>query len=96
VAHDVLAAIADLERRYDGSIPDAARRVARLGSAEIVQRLVAAGQLAFYRSMVLGQLDIIRRRRAEGSFHPALIDDLRTYRAGWRQWQRRSRSLRVP
>jgi hypothetical protein len=46
--------------------------------------------------MVLGQLDIIRRRRAEGSFYPALIDDLRTYRAGWRQWQRRSRSLRVP
>jgi hypothetical protein len=89
VAHDVLAAVAALERRYDGSIPDGVRLAARLGSAEIVERLVAAGQRAFYRSMVLGQHDIIRRRRAEGSFYPALIDDLRTYRAGWRHWHRR-------
>lgn len=95
MAHDALAAIADLERRYNGPVPEGLRLVARLGSADIVERLFAAGQAAFYKSMVLGQLDIIRRRRAEGSFYPALIDDLRTYRTGWRRWQYRSRSLRA-
>jgi hypothetical protein len=95
VAPDALAAIADLERRYDGPIPAEVRLVARLGSADIVERLFAEGQSAFYKSLVRGQLRIIRRRRAEGSFYPALVDDLRTYRQGWRRWHRRRCRLRA-
>ena len=38
--------------------------------------------------MVRGQLRAIRRRRADGSFYPALIDDLRLYLGHCRAWQR--------
>jgi hypothetical protein len=95
VAPDVLAAIADLERRYDGPIPAELRLVARLGSADIVERLFAEGQAAFYTSMVLGQLRTIRGRRAEGSIYPGLVDDRRTYGQGWRRWRRRRGMLRA-
>jgi hypothetical protein len=93
VATNVLAAIADLERRYDGPIPPELRLAVRLGSADLVERLFAEGQAAFYKAMVLGQLRIIRLRRAEGNFYPGLVDDLRTYRRGWRRWHRRRAML---
>lgn len=93
MAGDTLARLAELERRYDGPIPDALRQAAHLGSAEAVERLFAAGEAAFYRSMVSRQLALIRRRRLEGSFYPALLDDLRLYRKSWRQWRRRCREL---
>jgi len=92
---DLLARLAELERRYDGPVPEGLRLAAHLGSADAVERLFAAGEAAFYKSMVLGQLDIIRRRRADGSFYPALLADLRCYREGWRYWNRRVRALRA-
>jgi hypothetical protein len=97
VAPDGLAAIADFERRDDGPIPAELRLVARLGLADIVDRAIfAEGQPAFYcKSMVPGQLRFIRGSRAEGSFYPGLVDDLRTYRQGWRRWHRRRGMLRA-
>jgi hypothetical protein len=93
--HDLLARLAELERCYDGPVPEGLRLAARLGSAEAVELLFAAGEKSFYRSMVTRQIEIIRRRRADGSFYAALIDDLRYYREAWRRWHRRARVLRA-
>lgn len=91
--HDLLTRLAELEQRYDGPIPEGLRQAAQEGSAEAVELLFATGEAAFYKSMVLGQLAIIRRRRADGSFYPSLLADLRYYRDGWRHWHRRLRAL---
>jgi len=88
-----LARLAELERRYDGPIPPHSRRAAELGSPEAVAQMLAAGECAFWKTMVLRQLAIIRARRADGSFYPALLADLRLYRATWRRWHRQRRAL---
>lgn len=80
--------LAALERRYDGPIPEPERLAAELG-APALALLLAAGNARFFRCMVRQQVATIRRRRAEGSFYPALIDDLLLYRACWRIWHRR-------
>ena len=90
--HDLLARLAELERSYDGPVPSGLRLAAHLGSAEAVELLFAVGEAAFYKSMVHRQLDIIRRRRANATFYPSLLDDLRHYREAWRRWQRRLRA----
>lgn len=92
---DTLARLAELERRYDGPVPDNLRLAAHLGSAAAVELMVVAGELAFWKSLALRQIDVIRRRRADGSFYESLVDDLRTYRDGWRRWNRRSHRLRA-
>lgn len=88
-----LAALAELERRFNGPIPEPLRRAARLGSAERVELLHAEGQRAFFRSMLRGQVRIIRQRRLDGSFYPALLADLALYREGWRRWHRMACAL---
>ncbi|MGO8919863.1 MAG: hypothetical protein ACLQJR_28520 [Stellaceae bacterium] len=93
--HDLLARLAEIERCYDGPVPEGLRLAAHVGSAEGVELLFAAGEEAFYRSMVMRQLEVIRRRRADGSFYAALLEDLRYYRDGWRRWHRRVRALRA-
>jgi hypothetical protein len=82
-----LDALAELERRHDGPIPDALRRGTRLGA--LAPLLEAAGQAAFFATMVRGQVATIRRRRAEGTAYPALLADLALYRREWRRWRRR-------
>ena len=89
-----LAALSDLERRFNGPIPEPLRRVARLGSAEMVDLLEAEGQSAFFGGLFKGQIAIIRQRRANGSFYPALLADLLFYRDHWRYWRNRLRRLR--
>jgi hypothetical protein len=90
---DPLPLLAELERRYDGPVPAPLRRVARLGSAGAARRLAAEGQAAFFAAMVRGQLRAIRLRRADGSFYPALLDDLALYRRERRRWRRIGRLL---
>ena len=93
--HDLLARLAELERCYDGPVPEGLRLAAHLGSAEAAEVLFAAGEEAFHKSMVTRQLEIIRRRRADGSFYTSLLDDLQHYRDAWRQWHRRARNARA-
>lgn len=93
--HDLLARLAELERCYDGPVPEGLRLAAHLGSAEAAELLFAAGEEAFYKSMVARQLDIIRRRRADRTLYASLLDDLRYYRDAWRQWHRRARAMRA-
>lgn len=88
-----LDALAELERRFNGPIPEPLRLAARLGSPERVEFLRAEGQAAFFRAMTLGQVAILRRRRADGSAYPALLEDLALYRRQWRRWRRRARTL---
>lgn len=95
MARDLLARLAELDGRYDGPVPEGLGLAAHLGSAGAVERLFAAGEAAFYKSMVLRQIDIIRRRWADGSFYASLVADLRYYRDGRRQWHRRLRALRA-
>ena len=86
--HDPLPDLDALERCYDGTIPQSLRLAARLGSAAAVRRLHAEGQAAFFTAMARGQLAAIRARRADGSFYPALLDDLALYRRERRRWRR--------
>jgi hypothetical protein len=82
-----LAAFAELERIFNGPIPEAARLAARHGSSEIVLRIRARGEAGFFRAMTRGQIQAIRRRRDNGSFYPALADDLAFYLRHWRAWR---------
>jgi hypothetical protein len=91
---DALARLAELERQYDGPIPETLRQAAQLGSAEAVERLFAAGEAAFFRNAVRQQIAIIRHRRLDKTAYPALLDDLALYRSQWRAWHRRSCELR--
>ena len=92
-ARDELAALALLERRFDGPIPRPLRLMARHGSAMAVHILQAEGQAAFFRAMVQGQLRAIRLRRADGSFYPEMLADLALYRRQWRRWRRMLKRL---
>jgi len=92
---DPLAALAELERRFNGPIPEPLRLAAQLGSAELCRLRQAEAQAAFLKALLRGQVRLIRRRRAEGSFHPLLLDDLRLYRRRWRHWHRRAVALQA-
>jgi hypothetical protein len=83
--------MAELERRYDGPVPEALRRAARVGA--LAAYLESAGQTAFFAAMVRGQIATIRRRRADGTVYPALFADLALYRREWRRWRQRHRTL---
>src|SRR6266851_6313572 len=83
-----MRALADLCQLYDGPIPPVILAIARYGSSEMVLLVRARGQTAFFRSMILGQVKTIRARRADGTFYPALLTDLRWYRHQFRSWNR--------
>jgi hypothetical protein len=90
-----LTATAALERRYNGPVPEGLLLAARFGSADAADLLFAEGQAAFYKRMALAQLGIIRQRRGDDSFYPALLSDLALYRRCWRRWHRQCRALRA-
>jgi hypothetical protein len=91
---DPLAALAELERRFNGPVPEAQRLAAQLGSAELFRLRQAEAQAAFLRTLFRRQLRLIRQRRAGGSLDPSLLDDLRLYRRRWRHWRYRAQVLR--
>jgi hypothetical protein len=92
---DPLAALGELERRFNGPVPEPLRHAAQLGSAELCRLRRAEAQAAFLKTLLRGQVRLIRRRRAEGSFHPSLLEDLRLYRRRWRLWHRRAATLQA-
>jgi hypothetical protein len=95
LSRDPLAALGELERRFDGPIPEPLRLAAEFGSAARVEQLHAEGQAAFFRSRAQRQVALIRKRRAEGSLHPAMLADFVFYRAGQRYWRREAWRLRA-
>src|SRR6185437_773396 len=86
---DPLAALGELERRYNGPVPEPLRQAAQLGSADLARLRHAEAEAAFLKTLLLDQLRLIRRRRAAGSIHPSLLADLRLYRRRWRHWRQR-------
>ena len=81
-----LAALSDLERRFDGPIPEALRRATLLGHS-LSLRLLAEAQVCFFSSLVRAQIATIRQRRWEGSSYPQLLADLAFYRERRRLWR---------
>ena len=86
---DPLAALGELERRFNGPVPEPLRQAAQLGSADLAQLRHAEAEAAFLKTLLCDQVRLIRRRRAAGSFQPSLLADLRLYRRRWRHWHRR-------
>lgn len=87
---DPLAALGELERRFNGPIPEPLRQAAQLGSPELCRLRHAEAEAAFLKTLLRDQIQLIRRRRDAGSFHPSLLADLRLYRCRWRHWRRRA------
>ena len=87
---DPLAALGELERRYNGPVPEPLRQAAQLGSAELSRLRHAEAEAAFLKTLLHDQVQLIRRRRAAGSVQPSLLADLRLYRRRWRHWRRRA------
>ena len=83
-----LAALSDLERRFDGPIPEPLRRAALLGHSLLPLRLLAEAQVCFFTALVRGQIATIRQRRRDGSFYEQLVADLAFYRERRRIWRR--------
>jgi hypothetical protein len=69
------------------------RLAARHGSSEIVRRIGARGEVNFFRALARSQIRGIRRRRDDGSFYPALAEDLAFYLRNWRAWRRLATEL---
>jgi hypothetical protein len=83
-----------IHQQFDGIIPAAVLAVAKHGTPEMVALIRASGEIAFFRSMVRGQIKTIRARRADGSYYPALIEDLQLYARQFRAWNRLTVELR--
>jgi hypothetical protein len=83
-----LAALSDLERRFDGPIPEPLRQATLLGHSLLPLRLLAEAQVCFFASLVRGQVATIRQRRRDGSFYEQLVADLAFYRERRRLWRR--------
>src|SRR5690348_2426646 len=79
-------ALDELERIYNGPIPEPARSIARIGSPAALMLVRATAEAAFFTAMARAQLATIRRRRADGTSYPALIADLALYRRQRRAW----------
>ena len=89
-----LAALSDLERRFDGPIPEPLRRTTLLGHSLASLRLLAEAQVCFFACLVRGQIATIRQRRRDGSFYQRLMADLAFYRERRRLWRRELARLR--
>jgi hypothetical protein len=88
-----LAALSDLERRFDGPIPEPLRQATLLGHSLLPLRLLAKAQVCFFATLVRGQIAAIRQRRRDGSFYEQLVADLAFYRGRRRVWRRELRRL---
>ena len=87
------ATLAALEGVYDGPIPEAALAAARLDRRGALLLMRARAEAAFFGGMVRGQLRALKQRTGDGSYYPALLDDLRLYRRHHRAWRRLAAQL---
>jgi hypothetical protein len=85
--------LSNIQQQFDGVIPRAVLDVVCYGSPEMVAYIPARREVAGFRSMVIGQIEIILQRRADGSFYPSLYDDLACYRRQHRAWRRIAHDL---
>src|SRR6185312_17424327 len=74
-----LARLADLERRYDGTIPWHLRERALADDWQSVEEHRAAAQIKFFDDQARFQVTAIRGRRRAGRPHAGLRRDLQLY-----------------
>jgi hypothetical protein len=84
----VLAALAELERRYDGPIPAPLRSLAGFGSIERVSAAEAEREADFFTGLVRGQIVALRHWRRYGIALPGLEHDFALYWRRRRWWRR--------
>jgi hypothetical protein len=89
---DVLGTLAELERRYDGPIPESRRQCLR-NSGHHGLLVEARGQAQLFRALVLDQTEAIRRARHNGVIPGRLLADLKLYRQHDFLWRREVRRL---
>ena len=95
----VLAALAELERRYDGPIPAPLRSLAGFGSIGRMRAAEADREADFFTGLVRGQLVALRHWRRHGVALPGLEHDLALYwrrRRWWRREAARRRDAVMP
>ena len=63
-------------------------RVWRAGGEAALALIEATGQAAFFKNMAKGQLEIIAKRKADGSFYPELVEDLELYQREQKRWEK--------
>jgi hypothetical protein len=91
----VLGALAELERRYDGPIPEPWRSIARLGSPERVLFAEADGQTRFFTMMIRNQIEALRKSGGVVAAPPHLLSDLALYRRERHFWRREAARWRA-
>jgi hypothetical protein len=79
---------ADSEHQFNGPISPVALATAHLDFIRIIAFIRTRSEVAFFRSMVLGQLKTIRMRRADGTIYSALMTDLQFYHQQFRNSNR--------
>jgi hypothetical protein len=89
---DVFNALAELERRYDGPIPETLRRHVH-SSAERRLRIEAQGQADLFAALVWNQVEAIRLARRTGAIPDYLLADLKLYRQHEFWWRRETQRL---
>lgn len=80
-----MAALADLQRRIDGPIPQHELDAARGLNTAL---LAAAGNARFFTRMARGQIEIVRYWRSLGRAQESDIAQLRQYLERRRYWRR--------
>jgi hypothetical protein len=93
-ATDLPDAMAALEWRYDGPIPEPLRKIARYGSADRRLLLEAEGQADLFAALTRDQIAAIRRARSDGPIPSRLLADLKLYRGQECWWRREADRLR--
>jgi hypothetical protein len=81
-------ALAELERRYDGPIPELLRR----GLLPDLPLLEAERQADFFAGLIRLQISVLRHYRTAGLASSRLARDLRLYRRRRAWWRRRARA----
>ena len=94
-AKNVLMAIATLERRYDGPIPEPLRQFALHGIPEARLHAEALGQANVFAALIRSQIEAIRRARGDGPLPMRLLDDLKLYRREEYWWRRETQRLQA-
>ena len=94
-AADSTDAMAALEWRFDGPIPEPLRKIALCGSPGRRLLIEAEGQADFFAAMIRDQIEAIRRARRDGPVQGRLLADLKLYRRQEYRWRREVDRLRA-
>lgn len=91
--NDVLTALAELERFYDGPIPESLRNGAQYDNFSRHLLIEARAQTDLFAALIRDQIEAIRRARRDGPIPSMLLSDLALYRRQEMLWRREAQRL---